>query len=78
MKKSILEILRLTKGHPLPSVTLQKELGIRERQTIGDNAFQDALIQLRNKGFVDYQIDGLTGDHKYTITFEGEACLGDA
>lgn len=75
IKRPILEILRLTKGHPLPSVTLRKEVGIRERRTIGDNEFHDALIQLRNKGFIDYEIDPLTGDHKYTITYEGEACL---
>lgn len=77
IKKSILEILRLTEGHPLPATTLKKELGIRERRTIGDNEFSDALIQLRNKGLVDYEIDDLTCDRKYTITYEGKSYLGD-
>lgn len=75
IKKSILEILNLTDGHPLPAVTLKSELQNHCKRTIGDNEYHDALIQLRNRGMVDYNIDNVTQDRRYTITFEGKAYL---
>lgn len=75
IKIAILQVLDCSKPYLMPTNALRTEIETRHRGRIGDSDYADAIKQLQDKGFVDFQVDGLTGDTKYRITSAGEAQL---
>lgn len=72
-KQILLHILaRFRRADRCASAALLKiECDFKLEQPIGDREFETALGELLDKQLVDYQIDALTNDKKYTITEAG-------
>lgn len=72
MKQLILIILKRLHPYPAPEAVILAEAR-QERGHAGDGELADALLDLAGKGYIDSEIDDLSGDRRWKLTRKGLA-----
>ena len=72
IKSAILSVLNACGDYALTKGTLKTEVQARAGGQIGDGEFSDALVFLKDKGWINTRLDEMTGDTRYYITETGK------
>lgn len=72
LSRHILNILQRVAPQGLFETTLKSELHVALGEAPGHLAFQEAVMQLRDLGWIDKSPDPLTRDIKWTVTESGK------
>ena len=72
LKYQILEVLKYCGDYALMRGPLLKQVEVKAGGRIGDEAFDEALTALIDKGLVGTRMDDLTGDVRYLLTERGK------
>jgi DNA-binding PadR family transcriptional regulator len=76
IKLYILKVLHACGTWALSKSTLKVEVQAQMNGRIGDGEFSDALVQLKDKGFIATRIEEISGDTLYFITEAGKTKVG--